>query len=400
MTIEVDTIHCGDCLDWLRGLPDGQVNTCVTSPPYWGLRDYGTAEWEGGDEACEHEPSQEWIDHNFNANSAFGKGAATQGASARTRWFKPDGSCPDCGAKRIDKQLGLEKTPEEYVAKMVDIFREVRRVLRDDGTLWLNLGDSYCGGSGGGYSPNAPSNLAGSLSSRGAGKAGNKTRGATRAPGLKVKDIVGIPWMVAFALRADGWYLRSDIIWHKPNPMPESVTDRPSKAHEYIFLMSKSAKYYYDQDAIREDQMSSNLKRMESGWDGDNKRGWPKEGQHNNFDKYMGKTKEEIAALPGRNKRTVWTVATKSYKEAHFATFPTKLIEPCVLAGAPEGGVVIDPFMGAGTVAKVAKQHDRHYIGCELNPEYVALIDRRLAHISGKVFDKDGNELAKRVKLF
>ena len=267
-------ILIGDCIESMRGLPDQSVHTCVTSPPYFGLRDYGH-----------------------------------------------------------DGQIGLEPTPDAFVAKLVEVFREVRRVLRDDGTMWLNLGDSYGVG----------------------------------------KQMLGIPWRVAFALQADGWYLRQDIIWHKPNPMPESVTDRCTKAHEYIFLLSKSQRYYFDAEAIKEP----------SAYFGKDARS----GMGNI--RYEGKRTEGDAAANGqqsfvtinetRNKRSVWTVTTKPFKGAHFATFPPDLIEPCVKAGCPEGGTVLDPFGGSGTTGLVAQTWSRKFILCELNPEYAQMAQNRIA---------------------
>ena len=267
----------GDCVESLRALDAGSVHCCVTSPPYWGLRDYGN-----------------------------------------------------------DGQIGLEETPEAYVARLVDVFREVRRVLRDDGTLWLNLGDSY--GSG--------------------------------------KQLVGIPWRVAFALQADGWYLRSDIIWHKPNPMPESATDRPSTAHEYIFLLTKQPHYFYDSDAIREPQITVPNPKDVNRSDyrpGDN------QGFHGNgmFTKHR-----EYHPL-GRTKRSVWTIPTQAFSGAHFATYPEKLVEPCIKAGTKEGDTVLDPFSGAGTTGLVALKLDRNYIGIELNPEYAAMSHKRIVESVG-----------------
>lgn len=250
---------------------------------------------------------------------------------------------------------------------MVDIFREVRRVLADDGTLWLNLGDSYSGSG----------RHAGSWGSIQQGNKGSQSFENGKNPlsgdvpeGLKPKDLVGIPWMVAFALRADGWYLRQDIIWHKPNPMPESVQDRCTKAHEYIFLLSKSQKYYYDADAIREERQGNTHSRG-------TKRTPPIESAgigHKDWCKYMTKDDELI----NRNKRSVWTVTTKPYKEAHFATFPPDLIKPCILAGCPKDGIVLDPFMGSGTTAEVAKNLSCNYVGIELNPEYIKMAEKRL----------------------
>lgn len=303
-------IFQGDCMAGLRLMPDQSVNTCVTSPPYFGLRDYGHA-----------------------------------------------------------GQIGLEDTPDAFVARLVEVFREVRRVLRDDGTLWLNLGDSYStdskwGGSTGGKAAKAL---------HGAGGGGrNKTR-----TGLADKQLIGIPWRVAFALQADGWYLRQDIIWHKPNPMPESVKDRCTKAHEYIFLLSKSDRYYFDADAIKEPAVGP--------VGGATGRGKQKSAASYSV-KGTQPQRDNSGGLGGdgvsRNRRSVWTVTTKPYAGAHFATFPPDLIEPCVLAGAPPGGVVFDPFMGSGTTAAVAAKHGRLGMGCELNPEYVELIRQRCGQVT------------------
>jgi DNA modification methylase len=310
MTNIRNTIIQGDCLEVMREWPDGCVNCCVASPPYWGLRDYG-----------------------------------------------------------VSGQLGLEETPEEYVAKLVAVFREVRRALRDDGTLWLNLGDSYAG-SGKGRNSDGITCMTGAKQASSLGSIEGKLK-KTNAPGLKPKDLVGVPWRVAFALQADGWYLRQDIIWHKPNPMPESVRDRCTKAHEYIFLLSKSQKYHFDSESIKEDAVAPNVKHKSS------KKTEEQESA------YIGRAPTNLGRCGvgddgKRNKRSVWTITTKPFKGAHFATFPPKLIEPCVLAGCPEGGIVLDPFMGAGTTAIVAATHGRDYIGIELNPEYVQLAKDRI----------------------
>ncbi len=312
----------------LKTLPSGSVQTCVTSPPYWGLRDYG-----------------------------------------------------------VKGQLGLEKTPEEYTARMVEVFREVRRVLKADGTCWLNLGDSYAAnGSGqvpqtkahhgsGFAGPNRASRARNGLT--GGTKTIDVSLGGNRAPGLKPKDLVGIPWRVAFALQGDGWYLRSDIIWHKPNPMPESVTDRPTKAHEYLFLLSKSAKYYYDADAVREPFADDRMGNPGGG--GQYLRTCPRpNGTGSTSGLAANSNWTRGAELGGRNRRSVWTVSTRPYKGAHFATFPPKLIEPCILAGSRKGDVVLDPFSGAGTTGLVAGQHGRRYLGIELNPAYVAMAEERM----------------------
>ena len=291
-------LYCGDVLEGLQSLEDKSVQTCITSPPYWGLRDYG-----------------------------------------------------------VDGQLGLEKTPEEYVEKLVAVFREVRRVLRDDGTVWLNLGDSYngSGGAGGDYST-------------GGLKEGQPKYGRKFASNLKPKDLVGIPWRVAFALQADGWYLRQDIIWAKPNPMPESVRDRCTKAHEYIFLLSKSARYYYDNEAIKEEAvLLRNCYRPFQD----------KVYENMDINRQCLNPKFSDKVYKTRNKRSVWTVPTKGFPGAHFATFPPDLITPCILAGAPVGGVVLDPFMGAGTTALTSQRLGRKWVGIELNPEYAELIKKR-----------------------
>ena len=352
--MEINKIYNLPCLEMLIKLPDNSIDCCVTSPPYYGLRDYGH-----------------------------------------------------------DGQIGLEATPELYVEKMVAVFREVRRVLKDDGTLWLNLGDSYWGGKG-------QSSQAWSTEHTDRGVIQGKQhqisgKGETRPTDrkheyIKPKDLIGIPWMVAFALRADGWYLRQDIIWHKPNPMPESVTDRCTKAHEYIFLMSKSARYYYDADAIAErcvwdeggmtearvDRAEEHHKAMPNGYKngirpkkkGPQTFGGAKARSHqaNGGDPRNGNRTDENSQWgkvwdsdkPTRNKRSVWTVTTKPFSEAHFATFPEDLIVPCIKAGCPEGGIVLDPFMGAGTTALVAHKLNRNYIGSEINPDYCKIAEKRL----------------------
>ncbi len=346
----------GDSLTVLRTLPDESVHCCVTSPPYWGLRDYGTAEWEGGDSACEHTGVARRCDKVGRTDKQ-----STQKGSSSDRVSR---TCILCGATRIDKQLGLERTPEEYVAAMVSVFREVRRVLRADGTCWMNLGDSYASNGGDlnkrkpGFSITGHANV---VAANGAFP-GNRTP----PPGLKPKDLVGIPWRVAFALQADGWYLRSDIIWHKPNPMPESVTDRPTKAHEYLFLLTKSERYAYDAAAIAEPHASGEWwVRPVFNIKGNSDRGDGGQPPH--------------SAKEGRNKRSVWSVTSEPYSEAHFAVMPTALVEPCVMAGCPEGGTVLDPFAGSGTVGVVATRHDRDFIGIELNQTYAQMARDRIA---------------------
>ncbi len=335
------------------------VQMCVTSPPYWGLRDYGTATWEGGDPACDHS-------HFLGGN---GESSAKQVTSAGTQKYQYRGICGKCSAKRIDNQLGLEATPDEYVAKMVAVFREVKRVLRDDGTLWLNLGDSYAAN----RSYQVPSTKGGAKHSPAQGFDGSAMRVPT---GLKAKDLVGIPWMLAFALRADGWYLRQDIIWAKPNPMPESVRDRCTKSHEYLFLLSKSPKYYFNSDAIKEPcvRPDEGKRKTPAKFGGADK--W----QEAQKDSRLHSGNEYLGTPDGkRNKRDVWTVATKPYKGAHFATFPPTLIEPCILAGSRPGDTVLDPFGGSGTVGQVAKQHGRDYLLIELNEKYCELAKKRIS---------------------
>ena len=262
-----------------------------------------------------------------------------------------------CGAWR--GSLGLEPTPDLYVSHLVEIFREVRRVLRDDGTLWLNMGDSYAANRG--YQVKDSKHV----------DVGNHM-GMSVPSGLKPKDLVGMPWRVAFALQADGWWLRSDIVWHKPNPMPESITDRPTRSHEYVFLLSKSQRYYYDAEAIKEPCQSASLARYGYAFGG------AKNIKLKATDKPTAVVgKREYAST--RNKRDVWTINAQAYKGAHFATFPEKLVEPCILAGSPKDGVILDPFMGSGTVLVVAKRHGRSAIGIELNESYVNLAKERLA---------------------
>jgi len=323
-------------------LADGSVNCIVTSPPYYGLRDYGTAKWEGGDPNCDHNPQRHDGGWRADRTLPLGRGGVYREV------------CAKCGAVRIDQQIGLEQTPAEYVNDIVQVFREVWRVLRDDGTVWLNLGDSYngSGGAGGDYTE------------------GGLKEGQPKYPGrhinnLKPKDLIGIPWMVAFALRDDGWYLRQDIIWHKPNPMPESVKDRCTKAHEYIFLLSKSPKYYYDYEAIAEPSAESTVVRY--GY-----RSADKNDPNVKINKFNYSMSSEAQAaafekansiiaqgkIPVRNKRSVWTVTTKPYKGAHFATYPPELIEPCILAGCPE---LICSKCGAPWVRDLEREDKRHW---------------------------------------
>ena len=350
------TIHVGDCLESLRAMEAESVHCCVTSPPYWGLRDYGTADWEGGEEGCDHD--QRRRENDPSSKSATNAGQARDSVAG-------NGRCRKCGARRVDRQIGLEQTPAEYVAKMVDVFREVRRVLRKDGTCWINLGDSYAGSVA--LTTNEKALKGKQGTSRGThGNIGWRNIQHDSKP----KDLVGIPWRVAFALQADGWWLRQDIVWSKPNPMPESVTDRCTKAHEYIFLLAKSERYYYDAQAIAEKAMHAPSQE----WVGGRRT-------------VAGDSLQQVHPAGSchtlgdgitRNKRSVWTVATQPYPEAHFATYPPKLIEPCILAGCPADGTVLDPFGGSGTTAAVAVKHGRSAVLCELNPAYAQLAERRV----------------------
>jgi len=358
----VNEIRIGDCVELMRAMvAEGiRVQTCITSPPYYGLRDYGTASWEDGDPACDHLGGPR-ASEKSKLNG--GRGQLDYERDCRTPFV---GACGKCGAVRIDSQMGLEKSPAEYLEKMVDVFRLVRELLADDGTLWLNMGDSYASSTKGSGGPSEKQ-----LSNAG-------SRYAERSfdlDGFKPKDLMGMPWRLAFALQADGWYLRSDIIWHKPNSMPESVTDRPTKSHEYIFLLSKSEQYFYDADAIREKTGNEATPEFYEAY---------KKPHHNHeHDAERGMMQSQPGRISmtnpaGRNKRSVWTVASEAYSEAHFATFPHALIVPCVLAGSRAGDIVFDPFMGSGTTALVAKENGRRYLGCELNPEYAKLQADRL----------------------
>lgn len=353
----------GDCVEVMRTLPAASCQVCVTSPPYFGLRDYQTATREGGDATCQHSTGNQvnmTKDNGTNRDGIYSSGV---------RPGSDNTHCRKCGARRIDQQIGLEETPDAYVAKLVDVFREVRRLLRDDGTLWLNLGDSYAG-SGMGWQKNEE----GSIPRRWlTDYQKNQPPGyiSSRQPnGIKPKDLFGIPWMVAFALRADGWWLRSEIIWHKRAPMPESVTDRPTKAHEQVFLLTKSQTYFYDAEAIAE-PVTGNAHggaAQSSIYGAKNAQNGGKESSG------LGKDWTE----PTRNKRSVWTLGPESFAGAHFATMPQKLVEPCILAGSKVGDTVLDPFNGSGTTGAVALKHHRNYVGIDLNPDYIELAHDRI----------------------
>ena len=311
--IQLDKIYIGDCLEVLKILPDESVHCCVTSPPYYALRDYG-----------------------------------------------------------MEEQIGREATPKEYISRLTEVFTEVRRVLRSDGTLWLNIADTYAGkGNQGDFvDPKNPK-----------GRNGQAAALNYKVEGCKPKDMIGIPWMLAFALRDSGWYLRNDIIWMKENPMPESCKDRCSRCYEHIFLLSKSRKYFFDAKAISEPIAPATAERLKRGMKGGNKYGKPVPGQPQTQTINRPRAHGEITDSminPMRNKRDVWVVNTVPFKGGHYAAYPPKLVEPCLLAGCPEGGIVLDPFFGSGTTGMVAKQLNRHYIGIELNPEYAELAKARI----------------------
>lgn len=354
----------GNAMDKLKQLEDCSVDCCVTSPPYYGLRDYGTAEWIGGDASCDHKGDP------FRTKARVNKNTGSGTDKKNTADCQPMKSvCSKCGAIRVDEQIGLEETPEEYIEKLVDVFREVRRVLHDDGTLWVNIADSYSKSesNNGGYS--AKSTLVGFSSENTKGRTANKSGFSKRLTcSCKPKDLIGIPWMLAFALRADGWYLRQEIIWAKPNPMPESVTDRCTKSHESIFLLSKSARYYFDAKAIAEPTVTRD--------DSDRDRDLSK------LNNCAGRTRMgglKTNDYETRNKRDVWTMGSQPFSGAHFATFPMQLPETCILAGSKIGGTVLDPFNGAGTTGIAAMNNGRNYIGIDLNAEYLDITRRRFA---------------------
>jgi DNA modification methylase len=439
------TIYRGDCRERLQSISDKTFHTVVTSPPYWGLRDYGTATWIGGDPNCPHYRTNHTSDKCITGHKKSQKSGGIASSIYKT-------VCPECGAVRQDRQLGLEETPQEYVANMVQVFREVRRVLRDDGTLWLNLGDTYYNYRADGKYPKQ------TVSKTKQDLPEFSTARGNKLEGLKSKDLIGIPWRVAFALQEDGWYLRQDIIWHKPNPMPESVKDRCTKSHEYIFLFSKSKNYYFDNESIKVESSPLTEERNKNKFKGAFKgqfKGTPNEER---WQEGRPIDKPNFSEDGKSNKRSVWTVTTKPYKEAHFATYPPDLIEPCILAGCPdkvckscgtpyekiydskkikrneldpkdsryrpnnyegaykdingkgdagynitdfvgykqqcncttketEGGHVLDPFGGAGTTALVSDRLKRHSSLIELNDKYAKITEKRLQDDGGMFMD-------------
>lgn len=368
-------IICGDSIEKLKELPDGIADCCITSPPYYGLRDYGTGKWVGGDPNCDHSSAKLSTRFERTMTETSSKQMTNLGSDVK-EYMRV---CPVCGAVREDRQIGLEETPDAYIAKLVSVFREVKRVLKDDGTLWVNIGDSYAGS---GKGRNGDGTASVDPNSKQATSLGtiNGNLKKSNAGEAKAKDLIGIPWMLAFALRKDGWYLRQDIIWHKPNPMPESVKDRCTKSHEYIFLLSKQPNYYFDYEAIQEDAICKDDRRYGEGriaYDGKRMEGG------------VSNTKAQQSFVTNsdkRNKRDVWSITTKAVKEAHFATFPEELIKPCILAGCRLGGVVLDPFFGSGTTGRVAREYGRNYIGIELNPEYVKMASHRAVEVQLSIF--------------
>jgi len=324
-------IH-GDVMNGLKQIEAESIQTCVTSPPYWGLRDYGTGTWVGGEDDCSHVRDSKKSEHTITGHK---NNPMVGDAIYKT-------ICPKCGAKRVDNQLGLEETPEEYIENMVKVFRGVHKVLKDDGTLWVNIGDTYCGtGHKNEYLDPKYSE----------GRTGQSTAINNKVEGVKPKDMIGIPWLLALALRNDGWYLRQDIIWNKPNAMPEPVKDRCTKSHEYIFLLSKSRQYYFDYKALQE--------------------------------------RVSYLTVEFRNKRDVWNINLKPYSEAHFAVFPPKLPEYCIKAGSKVGDTVLDPFWGSGTTGVMAVKLGRKVIGIELNQDYIDISMKRFSQRNLDFYEED-----------
>lgn len=356
-----------DCIDAMLHIIDPEsVHCVVTSPPYFNLRDYKTGQWRGGNPACTHEHG--WVNYPGTTGAVPRNVAANRAKSIR----RNGGVCP-CGARFDDGQIGHEPTPAEYVARIVEVARAVRRVLRPDGTFWLNLGDSYASTPRG----NKPGDHStSSLTNPQRRDTVPRSRTQPKNFGIAHKQLLGIPWRVAFALQDDGWFLRQAIVWRKTNPMPESVRDRCTRSYEQIFMFSRSPRYFYDAAAIAEPAVTTQPHRWTDGMS-DKQRGHTR--RHAGFNGRYAERIRRDGPPKKRNKRDVWTVATKPFKGAHFATFPPDLIEPCILAGCPEGGTVLDPFGGSGTTALVALRHNRNAILCELNPEYVDMAHRRIA---------------------
>lgn len=367
----INKVFNEDCLEGLKKLPCKSIDCCITSPPFYGLRDYGLEDkiWRGSRD-CKHK----WIDSFIKNNNASGgsqdgsdKGFHNKGqevTDSNDRIIKSN-VCIKCKAWK--GSLGFEPTPEMYIEHLVEIFQEVKRVLKNEGNLWLNIGDSYCG--------TGNKNMEGDFDPKYLKGRTIKKYVTNKVKGIKSKDLIGIPWMLAFALRNDGWYLRSDIIWHKPNTMPESVKDRPTKSYEHIFLLSKNKNYYYDADSMRQ-------------------RHWTIQELYtrkilNNKGKYredLSRSREEYYNVNGKNERDVWILPTKPCKNKHYASYPIDLVEKCLLAGCPENGIILDPFMGSGTTAVAAVLNERNFIGFELSKEYCKITYDRIREIQPRLF--------------
>lgn len=348
-------LYQGNCLEVLKKLPNESVQCCITSPPYYGLRDYGTGVWVGGVDNCPHRRMSKFSDKITTGHAQSELIGNVGDAIYKT-------VCPLCGAVRIDEQIGLEETPDDYISNLVEIFREIKRVLKNDGTLWVNIGDTY--GQNFRYGGEETASEI---------QKGNKGTldfmGIKNNKSTQTKNLIGVPWRLAFALQDDGWILRQDIIWVKPNPMPESVKDRCTKSHEYIFLLSKKKDYFFDNEAIAEEAETLPTIRDKNaeGYQADYAGG----------DRFSPGARM-YGANGKRNKRDVWTVGVAHNKYTHFATFPEKLVEPCILAGTRKGDTVIDCFSGSGTTGVVAVKNQRNYIGIDLNPDYNKIAEQRI----------------------
>lgn len=370
--MSVEIIH-GDCLAALKTLPTESVHCCVTSPPYWGLRDYQTGKWVGGDPACEHRSPTMREGRNEDRQKLAGSAAT----NSYQNILAHNAHCGKCGAMKVDEQIGLERSCNDHIASLVRVFSEVRRILRKDGTLWLNYGDAYA------TAPNG-------RSAADTKTAGNDDRTFRDKPFstvggvFKAKDRMLLPARVAIALQESGWWVRDEIIWHKPNPMPISVRDRTTPAHEMLYTLSKSARYYYDQEAIKEPIAETSKKRYAQEGLNTQTGGFKQEMYESGITGQRARSRlpaEILKTLAGsetRNRRSVWSISTKPFAGAHFATFPPELIEPCILAGCPVGGTVLDPFFGAGTTGLVAERNGRNSIGIELNAAYIEIARKRL----------------------
>lgn len=375
-------ILVGDALAMLATLPDASVQCCVTSPPYWNLRDYGTGAWEGGDADCVHQIATR---HQAQGATSQRRGRANQQAQRNETYQR---MCHACGATRVDQQIGLEATPAAYVERLVTVFREVRRVLHPRGTLWLNLAPSYAG-SGKGMWANKVAQKEVYVPDPG-------DLHHVAPVGYKSKDLIPIPWLVAMALQADGWWLRSEIIWHKPNAMPSSVQDRPTLAHEQLFLFTKSAKYFYDAAAIAEPNTEEMQRRAEAG----HTRGGRLDGRAPNRHDHESLAAGRAIVADGRNARTVWSVNTEPFTvrsirgytsaedlQEHYAVMASAIARRCILAGSADGDTVLDPFCGVGTTLLVADQLGRHGVGIELDPATAQTAAARLRNAAPLLAD-------------